>query len=134
MDQHDTTMDAGTGRPDDDFDELQWRIYEPRQRRMFIYTMCRPDEPRMWLMDADDGHGPAADILWLKVDRETYDGRALPACAARMGSWKRYRQEVEWLRALIAQQGWTLTDDEAALIASMEAFLEQAPAWLQTAA
>ena len=40
---------------------------------------------------------------------------------APLGSWARYRDELALAGAIIADLGWTLSDDERALLASLEA-------------
>jgi uncharacterized protein YndB with AHSA1/START domain len=42
--------------------------------------------------------------------------------SARLGSRRRYRQEVEIAREIVAHLGWTLTPDEESLLQVIEAY------------
>ena len=120
---------------DEDVDELDWRIYAPRLRRLAI-AICNEewttDQPRFWLMDGDEEGSPDADILRISVDRETFfapkSWPAAPPPWPRVGTWQRYRADVAWAKALLECVAWTLTEEEQALMDALEAYGRQAPA------
>ena len=125
---------------DEDVNELDWRIYAPRTRRIDM-TICNErwnaDQPRLWLMDGDEEDSPECDILRITVDRETFRSHLWPhyrGRSARRGTWKRYRDDLAWLTEFLQQLGWTLTEEERALMDALEDYSRQAPARYLTAA
>ena len=88
-----------------------------------------PNEPHLTLCEYPTGwhYGTAApDELRFRAHDERdraillahhYDDRV-----GRFGSWARYHATVAGARALLAELGWTLTDEERSLIDSLEAY------------
>jgi hypothetical protein len=125
--------------------ELDWRITAPNAHRLEIMVgyvrTDEPDKPRLWLMDACDGYGPDEDYLEFTIERShTREGLSGVTGSAwrathtnplpRIGTWRRYREDVAHARGLIEVLGWTLTDEEHALMDALEEYSRQAPARL----
>jgi len=125
---------------DEDVNELDWRIDAPRTRHLSIElhnAEWATAAPRLWLMDGDAEDSPDRDLLRLTIDSETFWAKSWPRWgrpAARAGTWGRYRRDVAWVKETIRSLGWTLTDEERALVAALEDYARQAPARYATAA
>jgi len=117
-----------------DADELDWRIYAPRVRRLLVYIGIEESSaghPRLWLMDGDYDGEPPSDVLQVAIPRDMFFGKTWPDWnrpLPRLGTWARYRDDLRWFEALVDQLGWTLSDEEQALVDALEAYAQQAPA------
>jgi len=123
-----------------------WLIEAPTTRRLEALSIEPPDTHegtdaeglRIVLAAGSDGDN------WLAVVAETMDGFTrvgaavgtgeLPWPRTRFGGWARYHATVEWVRAVVALLGWTLTEAETRLLAELERYGEQDPARRRVAA
>ena len=92
-----------------------------------------PDKPRLALYEY--GRTPYSDqpfnalgfAAHNEADLEVLSGldKRYPTPPGRWGSSGRYRTTLEGIHTLLAELGWTLTDDEQALIDALEAYGQQ---------
>jgi hypothetical protein len=86
--------------------------------------------PRMRLEDLHFGEGEwgknPRNCLFIATDHDQvkafWNTRGGVGKAARLGSRRRYRQEAEIAREIVAHLGWTLTPDEESLLQAIEAY------------
>ena len=103
--------------------ELDRRIYSPTTRHLMVgigYAENQGDEPRMWLASYE-----GTDYLYVAIPSAVFrdHSRTWPwtgGRSLRLGTWRRYRSDVAWVQNIGRELGWTLTEEERALIAALE--------------
>lgn len=103
----------------------------PEERRLEVGFLsplrdADPDSPGRLFLHAARVDGVDVDVLsfhLLPAEQATMDASTFARVKwARVGSWRRYRQEIEHARLYIAALGWELTEGEQRLMDRLETF------------
>jgi hypothetical protein len=109
-----------------------YRITGPTTRRVIVAIANHPPAPRrMWLMSLQcDGEREQNALVFHAGD--DVELRRMRSVGRRgrspLGTWRRYAEEQQLAREIVDALGWTLTDDEAALLDALDAYAGRCPA------
>lgn len=86
----------------------------------------RPEVSVLWFDAGPTSHREGGDEPWNEVWEDTH-----PQPLSRAGTWRRYLEDIAFVKAFVQACGWTATDEERALLEALDARADECPIWVR---